>query len=84
MLYVVKLKNGDTENGKRLNSIYYTMVNDKIYIANSSGGFHKRGVKASEMIDYTKSHGEVDRVMNVAKRTSIIDMSNTSSTASEG
>ncbi|WP_302117140.1 hypothetical protein [uncultured Limosilactobacillus sp.] len=73
-LYTVKLTSGTNENGHRLNSIYYTIVGKKIYYADSRGSIRKTGVTLNEMVTYAKTHGEVNRILNVAQNTQIMDM----------
>ena len=74
VLYMIKLTSQSDEDGDRLNSTYYTIVGNKVYYANSSNGIRKTGVTLAEMVTYAKTHGEVNRVLKVAKNTKIIDM----------
>ena len=74
VLYMIKLTSKSDEDGDRLNSTYYTIVGNKVYYANSSNGIRKTGVTLAEMVTYAKTHGEVNRVLKVAKNTKIIDM----------
>lgn len=74
VLYIIKLTSKSDEDGDRLNSTYYTIVGNKVYYANSSNGIRKIGVTLAEMVTYAKTHGEVNRVLKVAKNTKIIDM----------
>lgn len=74
ILYTIKLTSASDEDGDRLNSTYYTIVGNKVYYANSSNGIRKTGVTLAEMVTYAKTHGEVNRVLKVAKNTQIIDM----------
>ena len=74
VLYTIKLTSESAEDGDRLNSTYYTIVGNKVYYANSSNGICKTGVTLAEMVTYAKTHGEVNRVLKVAKNTKIIDM----------
>ena len=74
VLYMIKLTSKSDEDGYRLNSTYYTIVGNKVYYANSSNGIRKTGVTLAEMVTYAKTHGEVNRVLKVAKNTKIIDM----------
>ncbi|AEI57208.1 Lreu_0056 family protein [Limosilactobacillus reuteri] len=74
VLYMIKLTSKSDEDGDRLNSTYYTIVGNKVYYANSSNGIRKIGVTLAEMVTYAKTHGEVNRVLKVAKNTKIIDM----------
>lgn len=74
VLYMIKLTSKSDEDGDRLNSTYYTIVGNKVYYANSSNGIRKTGVTLAEMVTYTKTHGEINRVLKVAKNTKIIDM----------
>ena len=74
VLYTIKLTSKSDEDGERLNSTYYTIVGNKVYYANSSNGICKTGVTLAEMVTYAKTHGEVNRVLKVAKNTKIIDM----------
>ena len=74
VLYTIKLTSKSDEDGDRLNSTYYTIVGNKVYYANSSNGIRKTGVTLAEMVTYAKTHGEVNRVLKVAKNTKIIDM----------
>lgn len=80
LLYVIKLTNAADNNGKQLNSIYYTIANDKIYISDGDGGFSSEGVTPAEMVSYAKKHDGVQRVNNVAQSTKLLDMRSTSST----
>ena len=74
ILYTIKLTSASDEDGDRLNSTYYTIVGNKVYYANSSNGIRKTGVTLAEMVTYAKTHGEVNRVLKVAKNTQIVDM----------
>lgn len=74
VLYTIKLTSKSDEDGERLNSTYYTIVGNKVYYANSSNGIRKTGVTLAEMVTYAKTHGEVNRVLKVAKKTQIVDM----------
>ena len=74
VLYMIKLTSKSDEDGDRLNSTYYTIVGNKVYYANSSNGIRKTGVTLAEMVTYAKTHGEVNRVLKVAKKTQIVDM----------
>ncbi|MBB1110619.1 hypothetical protein H5S11_09200 [Limosilactobacillus sp. pH52_RY] len=74
VLYTIKLTSESDEDGDHLNSTYYTIVGNKVYYANSSNGIRKTGVTLAEMVTYAKTHGEVNRVLKVAKKTQIVDM----------
>ncbi|MBB1099252.1 hypothetical protein H5R88_03880 [Limosilactobacillus sp. WF-MT5-A] len=74
VLYTIKLNSGSNEDGTHLNSTYYTVIGNKVYYANGSDGIRKTGVTLNEMVTYVKVHGEVNRVLKVAKNTKIVDM----------
>lgn len=74
LLYSVKLAKGHGNDGKHLNSTYYTIAGNKVYYEDFDAGIYPDGVTSAEMVDYAKSHNGVDRVLNVAKGMKVVDM----------
>ncbi|MCH3922935.1 Lreu_0056 family protein [Limosilactobacillus sp.] len=74
LLYSVKLQNNHGNDGKHFDSTYYTIAGDKVYYEDADAGISTNGVTSAEMVDYAKSHGGVDRVLNVAKGMKVVDL----------
>lgn len=72
VLYVVKLHH-KSSGSTSIDSTFYTIVGNQVYMSNGDGDFTHTGVAKAEMVAYAKNHNAVARINNVANHLTIED-----------